>query len=149
MAVSAAACSKKTLISSEVKTRTTTVLTDTLVEVKVAVPIKTVELDTETVDGTVVKQENGIKVTVTHKDGRTKVKAETLPDTAKATVKLQNKETTTIKETEKVYEKKETLFKRVLNKVFGWLPAIIFSAVISAVIILAIIYRIKRKLPIP
>lgn len=141
-ALTVTACSKKTLVSSDIKTKTRTVLTDTLVKVKVPVPIKAIEIDTETVDGTVVKEENGIKVTVTHKNGRTKVKAETLPDTVNADVPLKNKETTTTTVVERVYEKQDTWIGRAIKTLGSHLTILIIALAVLAILA----WRFKKTL---
>jgi hypothetical protein len=70
------------------------VLANTLIHVSVPVPIKSIELDTTLVSGTFVKEENGMRVTVTKQGDRIKVKTETLPDSVKTVVKLQNERVT-------------------------------------------------------
>lgn len=140
--IALASCSKKVLTSSEVKTSTKTIYTDTLVSVKVPVPIKTVELDTALLNGTVVKEENGIKITVTNTNGRTNVKAETLPDTVKADVPLKNKETTTTTVIEKVYEKQDTWLGKAIKAVGSHLTILIIAIAVLAVLI----WRFKKTL---
>lgn len=154
---SASACSKKVMTSSEIKTTKTIVYTDTLVNVKVPVPIKKIHVDTtlrdtkvilpKGVSKAVINKENAeMKVQVTIDSlGNVIIDAETKMDSVKAQILLKNKE---IKElTEKVleYEKKETKFAILVKR----LAAGLGGSVLTILILVVIAYRIYRKVLSP